>query len=270
MGGNALRTLLTVLLACLLAFPAFAAAEEAALPEAPASLPAASSVDEVMHFLRYPPENETDSVQAGYIRYISQHRGNDAHFREAYWLGGEAGSDLDLTLKENRYGHQYTFYCSTMCTRAAYSMALSYLGVDVTPGGMSAMTGKRNINPPYDGISAELGVERVEPTKHVFNTMVDNYLTDPSYSPVYVYLRKPDGQDHALLVVAALPEKSRYLVVDPAGMWADGVDYRVYMMSFNKTRQQVVNSTFRDEYAGSKVMQLYQWRKLPAGEPAIE
>jgi len=38
------------------------------------------------------------------------------------------------------------------------------------------------------------------------------------------------------------------------------------MMSFNKTRVEVVNSTFRDEFAGSKVLQLYQWRLVETEE----
>lgn len=249
---------LTLVLLLLLILPA--AAQESDLP---AALREADTVEEAEAFLLYPPEDGLAGVQAGYIRYISQHSMNDPMFRTEYWLGGEKGSPLDLTLQQNLYGHVYTFHAGNMCTRAAYSMALSYLGVDATPGGMSAMTGRRDINPPYDGISEALGVERVEPKSHVFETMMENYLTDPSYSPVYLYIRKPDGKDHALLIIGKLPEKSRYLVLDPSGMWANGVQHRIYMMSFNKTRQQVVNSTFRDEYAGSKVLQLYQWRRIP-------
>jgi len=263
MPRNLIRLMLLMLAAFLLT-PA--AAETTDVPTAPAELRLTASVEEADAFILYPPEDGVAGVQPGYIRLIAQHRANDPHFREAYWLGGEPGSVLDLTLQKNRYGHVYTFHAGNMCTRAAYSMALSYLGVDVTPGSMSAMTGERDLNPPYGKISAELGVELVQPTRHVFNTMVENYLTDPSYSPVYVYIRKPDGQDHALLIIAALPEKSRFLVLDTSGMWLNGVQHRIYMMSFNKTRVEVVNSTFRDEFAGSKVLQLYQWRLVETEE----
>lgn len=254
---------LTVLMLLLMLLPGVLAPAMAESPEAadaPSELRFATSVEEALPFLLLPPEDGIAGVQPGYIRLISQHRANDPYFREEYWLGGEPDSVLDLTLQKNRYGHVYTFHAGNMCTRAAYAMALSYLGVDVTPGGMSAMTGKRDLNPPYGKISDELGVELVQPTRHVFNTMVENYLSDPTYSPVYVYIRKPDGQDHALLIIAALPEKSRFLVLDPSGMWLHGEQHRIYMMSFNKTRVEVVNSTFRDEFAGSRVMQLYQWR----------
>jgi len=256
---------LTLVLILLLMCPALA--EE---PVLPASLREADTIEEAEAFLLYPPEDGLSGVEAGYIRYISQHSVNDPMFRDEYWLGGEKDSPLDLTLQQNRYGHVYTFHAGNMCTRAAYSMALSYLGVDATPGGMSAMLNRRDMNPPYDAISGMVGVERVEPKRHVFETMVENYLTDSSYSPVYLYLRKPNGKDHALLIIAKLPEQSRFLVLDPSGMWVNGVQHRIYMMSFNKTRQQVVNSTFRDEYAGSKVLQLYQWRRVDesSGETA--
>lgn len=235
----------------------------AALAEAPASLPAATTVEEVESFLIYPPEDDLAGVQAGYVRLIPQHRAGDDMFRDGYWIGGEVGGDFDLTRQKNRYGHPYTYHVGNMCTRAVYSMALSYLGIDMTPGDMSALIGRRDMNPPYKSVSRLVGVELVEPRSFVFDTMMNNYLADPSYSPVYLYVRKPDGQDHALLVVAATDEPSRYLVVDPSGMWLNGVQHRVYMIALNKTRAQIVNSDFRTDYAGSKVLRLYQWRLLP-------
>lgn len=258
------RAAALLLLLAFLCRPAHA--EEAAA--APDALRSAVTAEEAEAFLLYPPEDGLADVEAGYIRLVSQHRAGDPAFRDGYWLGGEAGGDLDLTLQKNRYGHVYTFHVGNMCTRAAYSMALSYLGADVTPGSMSAMTGRRNLDPPYSSVSAMVGVEMVQPRAHVFDTMVENYLTDPSYSPVYVYIRKPDGQDHALLIIGKLPETSQYLVLDPSGMWLRGEQHRIYMMAFNKTRAKVVNSTFRTDYAGSTVLQLYQWRLVPEEEAA--
>lgn len=255
-----MRRIVPLLLILLLLCPALAETER------PATLRECDSAQEAEAFLLYPPQDGVIGVQPGYIRLIAQHRAGDDAYRAGYWLGGEEGSTLDLNLQENRYGHVYTFHAGNMCTRAAYSMALSYLGVDATPGAMSAMTGKRDMNPPYSAVSEMVGVELVQPKSHVFDTMVENYMTDPSYSPVYVYIRRPDGQDHALLVVGKLPETGRYLVLDPSGMWAFGQQHRIYMMSFNKTRSQVVNSTFRDEFAGSKVLALYQWRLVPQEE----
>ena len=258
-----MRRVLLPLLLFLLLLTLPALAEE----DLPGELRFCDAIGEAEVFLIYPPEEGIAGVEAGYIRLIAQHRAGDDAYRAEYWLGGEPDSVLDLNLQQNRYGHVYTFHAGNMCTRAAYSMALSYLGVDVTPGAMSAMTGRRDMNPPYPAVSEMLGVELVQPRSHVFDTMVDNYLADPTYSPVYVYIRKPDGQDHALLVIGKLPEKSRYIVLDPSGMWLFGQQHRVYMMAFNKTRVEVVNSTFRDEFAGSRVQALYQWRLIPPEEP---
>lgn len=255
------RMLSLCLLLTLLAVPA--AAEE---PSAPLTLRECTTFEEAEGFLLYPPEDGVAGVEAGYIRLIAQHRAGDDAFRDAYWLGGEPGSVLDLTQQVNQNGRPYNFHVGNMCTRAVYSMALSYLGVDVTPGEMSAMTGQRDLNPPYSEVSELVGVERVVPKSHVFNTMVNNYLTDPSYSPVYVHLRLPDGKNHALLIIGVIPDTGRYIVLDPSGMWANGVQYRIYMMSFNKARQKVLNSTFRKEYAGSEILALYQWRLIPQEE----
>lgn len=256
-----------LLLMLSLAFLLCAAAEEAADASlAPPQLRQISSIEEAEAFLLYPPEDGVSGVQAGFIRLIAQHRANDPMFRKQYWLGGEEGGDFDLTLQKNRNGREYNFHAGNMCTRAAYSMALSYLGVDVTPGDMTALTGRRDLNPPYDKVSELFGVELIQPRSYIFDTMVENYLNDPSYSPVYVYLQLPNGQQHSLLVIGKLPEKSRYIVLDPSGIWLYGQQHRVYMMSFNKTRAEVVNSTFRVEYAGSRVLKLYQWRLLPQEE----
>ncbi len=246
------------LLLLLLLVPSCAFAEE----DTPRDIRSAASIEEALAFLILPEDGTEDvpPVQQGRIRYVTQDQRSDPAHRKGFWLGGEEGSDLDLTLAENRYGHAYTFHSGVMCTRAVYSMALSYLGIDMTPGQMTALTGQRNLNPPYRSISTLAGVTLSSPKKHVFNTMMENYLTDSRYSPVYLYIEKPNGQEHALLVVAALPETSRYLVVDPLAPRLDGEICRIYMISLNKTRQQVVNSTFRNELAGSRVLQLYQWR----------
>ena len=219
-----MRRLMALL--CLLLLPlAVLCEDEAAEPEVPLMLRTAATEAEVMQFLQLPPNHATSNVQRGYIRYIAQNQERDETFRKKYWLGGEEGSVLDLTLKERR-GVKFDFHAGVMCSRAAYSMAMSYLGLDVTPGDMSAMMNSRNLTEPYDMISWKIGVE------------------------------------HALLVVAALPETSRFLVVDSSAIFSKGEPHRIYMISLNKTRQKVVNSTFRHELVDSRVLQLYQWRLL--------
>ena len=234
-----------------------------AAAESPLTLRTATTPEEVLQFLLLPPEDGIADVQPGYIRYIAQHQERDDAFRKAYWLGGEVGSMLDLTVKQ-RNGIDYGLHAGVMCTRAVYSMALSCLGIDMSPGAMSAATGERNLDEPYDMISEMVGVERFIRKSNVFNTMMENYLTDDSYSPIYLYIQKPSGNYHALLVVAFMPDVSRYLVVDPSPHEnADGSPCRVYFVSLNKLRTEIINSTFRSELVGSKVLQLYQWRLVP-------
>lgn len=254
-----------LLLMALLMLPALAFAEEAA--DAPITpLRAVTTIEEVEAFLLMPEGDSLAGVKRGYIRYIAQNQRRDDTFRTGYWLGGEEGSVLDLTLKE-RYGVSFDFHAGNMCSRAAYSMALSYLGVDMSPGAMSAMLRTRNLYEPYDIISWKVGVERVSANRNEFNRLMENYLTDESYSPVYVYIRRPNGTCHALLVVAAIPDKGRYLVVDANPPSSGGKLHRVYFISFNKARTQIYNSTFRESLAGSTILQLYQWQLLDRSTP---
>ncbi|MBE5797025.1 MAG: hypothetical protein E7327_06560 [Clostridiales bacterium] len=248
--------LLSVLLMALL--PVTGMAETA-----PASLRRVQTVEEAEAFLLYPPEDGVTGVQAGYIRLVSQQSVNDPMFRAAYWQGSVDNDDFDLTRRANRYGYPYPFHAGNMCTRAAYSMALSYLGVDAAPGEMSVLTGVRDMDQPYDEVSELVGVERVEAVSDVFDTLMDNYLYKKNYSPVYIYIRKPDGQLHALLVIAKLKEPSSYLVLDSSGMWLHGKQHRIYSVVFNRIRTEIINGEFRTDFAGSQVLRVYQWRLMP-------
>ncbi len=252
------------ILLALLMLPALAFGEDAPA-DIPHTLPDAASAEEVLDFLLMPPPDGLAGVQRGYIRYIGQNQAQDDLFRTGYWLGGEQGSVLDLTLAE-RYGVKLPYHAGNMCSRAIYSMALSYLGIDITPGGMSALLNVRNLDEPYDIISWMVGVERVEANAFVFDTMMNNYLTDERYSPVYLYFRRPNGTCHAVLVVAVLPETGRFLVVDCNPPVSGGKLHRVYFISLNKQRTEIINSTFSKSLRGSKVLQLYQWQ-LPEDVP---
>lgn len=260
-----MRRLLILLTLFMLLIPAHA--EELTDADAPLTLPAATSEEEVLEFLLMPSKFNLAGVERGKIRYIGQNEERDDMFRTGYWLGGEKGSVLDLTIKE-RYGVKFPFYAGVMCSRAVYSMALSYLGIDLTPGDMSALMNARNLDEPYDPVSLQVGVERVVADTNVFNTMMENYLTDDSYSPVYLYFRRPNGTTHAVLVVATIPDKGRFLVVDCNPPQSSGKLYRVYFISLNKTRTEIINSTFFEALKGSTILQVHQWRLLEDAPPA--
>lgn len=261
-----MRRLLTLLmLLCLLTGSCLG--EEAVL-SAP-SIRKAVTPEEAETYLMMPSKYNLAGVERGYIRYIGQNAEKDDMFRKGYWLGGKEGSVLDLTVKA-RDGVPYAFHAGTMCSRAAYSMAMSYLGIDITPGEMSEMMHSRNLDEPYDMISWLLGVERLQGSYRTFNDMVENYLTDERYSPVYIYLRKPSGAHHALLVVGVIPDKGRFIVVDSNPIRSGGKPQRVYFISFNKARTEIINSSFKKEWVGSELLQVHQWRlqEIAAEDPA--
>ena len=218
------------------------------------------TVEQVEALLLYPDGGQPVPVEAGRVRYIPQDTNNDPDFCADYWLGGEPGDELDLTLEENPNRIPYEYYARNMCTRAVYSMALSYLGVDLTPGGMSAMTERRVVTAHYDETTDMLPqVERVSFSSYVFQNMFEAYQADEHYSPVYLYFRRPSGTTHAVLVVARR-EDGRYIVIDPRYREKDGETVRVYTIALNKFGQVIVNSDFRSEQTDSVVLACCQWR----------
>lgn len=249
------------LLLCVMLLLPLSARTEA---EAPLPLPECTTEAQVAARLLMPVVQGEDVAPAqplpGFIRYISQNENKDPLFCSAYWCSVEPGTKLDLNARTYANGRKYRYYTANMCTRAAYAMALSYLGLDITPGDMSVLMDSRDLTEPYDDVSAALGgVERISYKSYIFDKMLENYLTDPSYSPVYVYLRKPNGVYHAVLVVGKADEEGYYLVVDPAAHELDGATVRVYRIRFDLHMRKVVNSTFRKEHRDSRVVDLAQW-----------
>lgn len=230
-------------------------------------LPACQTVEQVEALVLYPGENnEPVAAQRGMIRYMSQDSIRDPGFCPEYWYGGEPGSELDLTLEKDRANQPYTYYARNMCTRAVYAMALSYLGIDMTPGDMSALLQERRIAAPYDDVTDRLPqLERVTFTYYIFQSMFEAYQSDSSYSPVYLYIRKPDGNTHALLVVAR-QENGRYIVVDPRYHEIDDEPVHVYTIALGKTSMGIVNSDFAKEHTDSVVLGFYQWRLVEQPE----
>lgn len=250
---------------------AFCLAVCSALAESAASLPECASPEEVMDWLLLPASEGEKyiprGVQGGSVRYLSQNQQKDPAFCPEYWIGDWPGGPLDLTLEKSADGKAYDDHCGVMCTRAVYSMALSYLGVDCSPGGMSRMMGQRSLDAPYDCVTAELsGLERVTFDTHVFDTMLEHYLADKTYSPIYVYLKRPNGGFHALLVVGR-NEAGQCLVVDPSIHWVKEKPVYAYYVRFSTSAHSIISATFNKEWAGSKVQGFCQWRLRGAEEP---
>lgn len=229
--------------------------------EEPPPLPACQTVEQVEALVLYPADHaQPVAAERGMIRYVSQDTNKEPDFCPEYWYGGEPGSELDLTLTKGPFNKPYTYYARNMCTRAVYSMALSYLGVDLTPGAMSAMLDKRDISMPYDEVTDLLPeIESVSFSSDVFFSMFEAYQADSGYSPVYIYIRRPDNTTHCLLVVARR-EDGHYIVVDPRYHDIQGEAVRVYTIALNKLGQKIVTSDFRTELKDSVILRCCQWR----------
>lgn len=235
--------------------------------ETPQALPQCSTREEVEAWVDFGLEEADDGipsakeVEAGRVRHIAQDIAEDPTFVGWYWLGGEEGGPLDLTQRTYGVGQQYKYYCGNMCTRAVYSMALSYLGVDCTPGDMSTLMGTRNLEEPYDKVTQALeSVERVTFTQYIFDQMYALYEQDSSYSPVYMYFRKSTGATHALLIVARTEKENGFWVVDPAGNSRDGGKVHVFRIRFNPVKKKIIAATF-EKYVDSTVVCFCQWRR---------
>lgn len=195
----------------------------------------------------------------GAVRLIVQTRRDDM-FCADYWRSGEEKGEFDLTAKENRYGAPYAYYIGTMCTRAVYSMALSYLGVDMTPVDMSVLAQRRTLNEPYDEITALVdGLARRGLTEATFDEMMAQYLNDERYSPLYIYMKRTNGVGHALLIVGYNAERKRFVAVDPSPRGFQGDTVRTYELSFAQNRQRVMRCPYAKDLEGAKVLQVYQW-----------
>lgn len=216
----------------------------------------ADTVDEVASLVLLPQNGQLPDVQRGAIRYISLNP-KDPAFLASSWQSDR----FDLTVKKGRNGETYRADMANMHSRAVYCMALSYLGVDLTPAAMSELVNSRDITAPFDGVTAKLGVqlERVQPRAYVFDTMIENYLNDPTYSPVFMEVRKPNGALHTVLVVAFIPETGGFIIVDPAAPKLEGQHLHTYKMALHVMRQVVLHSAFYDAFYASEVVSLYQW-----------
>ena len=120
-----MRRLISLLLALCCLLPTFA---HAASPDAPTSLRTADTVKEVNSFLLEPVNGELPEVQPGMIRYITLNNA-DRSFLSSCWKS----SRFNLLSRTDFDGKQYKIDYRHMHSRAVYCMALSYLGIDVTP-----------------------------------------------------------------------------------------------------------------------------------------
>lgn len=136
---------------------------------------------------------ETSEVTVGTIRYINQ-RVDTEYFYESYWGA-------------------YTAQAYEQCGTSSMSMALSYIGINATPGALADSWGANggafgaHFNTPPAG---------AEVTGGAFYQAFANYLNgNGQYSPVVIHLDSYSASGH-FVVVAGQVSDSEYLIVDPA------------------------------------------------------
>lgn len=192
----------------------------------------------------------------GNIRYVSQYSG-DAYYHNEYWAGvSNPGSN---------------------CTWAAHSMMLSYFGIDVLPtdiqskmnelatgkylaaiNDLIADTGITSIRAVegHEESAIGNGIKKGEPvgkygtvwvSEHQetnmydrLHEMYDNYSTDPSYSPIMLYMWRyrsstNDYGPHAVVIIGQDPDdKDVFYVANP------GDSRHVYKIGFQRDNNGVL------------------------------
>ncbi len=124
-----------------------------------------------------------ENVEAGRVRMVAQIP-EDPCFVKALWKN----KAYDL-LEDSR----------NMCTRAVFSMAVSYLGIDCSPAGMSEITRSRELFYTYEAVAEKLGnLERVEGTVEELFALYEA----GGHSPVCIHFTYSDSGMHALLLLA--------------------------------------------------------------------
>ncbi len=209
---------------------------------------------EVHGMLAGTEKKEAVGVEAGKIRYIAQDP-EDPLFVKEYWLSGA----YDLRGEANQ-----------SCTRAVFSMALSWLGIDCTPVGMSDMAKGRKIIHTYDPICRML--KNVERTEGDLETLWAEYEAGRA-SPVLLHFRYDEGM-HAVLLAARDPETpelfyavttgqrvntSRY----EGGKWRDMV---IPILIEKGEKGQRIQSPMLTRYNKGMIDEIWQWRRTDLPE----
>ncbi len=132
----------------------------------------------------------TDKASCGTIRYISQVASDDKYFYSEYWGSWESAAKHE---------------CGTSCI----SMALSYLGISITP---------QTILDKYNGATvfgySWGGASYLTPK--TFSSAFSNYTGgEGKYSPVIIRLKKYSSSGTHFLLVVGQKANGKYILVDP-------------------------------------------------------
>lgn len=197
-----------------------------------------SSISDAKEVMDFPSGSSSiGTVQKGRIRYVGQML-SDPKFSSSYW-------------KNSKYDFVSNKSCQGMCTRAVFSMALSYLGIDLTPVKMSEITGLSDIDAPYDDVlDAMTGYPGVARVKTTVSQAYSNYLSNSNYSPVYLHFDYGSSL-HCLLIVGK-KSGNTYIAVDPSvrSNSASGMaNEHVYEITVNENSKTITSVTYNGKTA---------------------
>lgn len=194
--------------------------------------------------------SEPVSVKAGKIRFVSQFK-NDRSFVKKYWWSGS----YNLISKARG-----------MCSRAVFSMALSWLGIDCTPARMSELVRAGEImDYSYDPVCEKLRVvERVDGDD--LQSLWKNYEAGFG-SPVLIHFNYEGGMHAVLLAARDEYEPTLYYAVNPAlrtdtSKYEGGMEQDVVFPLIIEDGKigELIHSPLRTVYNKGKIDQIWQWR----------
>lgn len=186
-------------------------------------------------------------VEQGKIRYVSQDP-SDSLFVKEYWFS----SAYDLREKANQ-----------SCSRAVFSMALSWLGIDCTPVGMSEIVRSGELFYTYDIICKMLGnVIRKEGN---LESLWEVYQAGKA-SPILLHF-KYEGGMHAVLLAARDEENPDLFYAVTSGervdtsRFPDGRkrDMVIPILIEKGETGQMIQSPLLGRYHKGVIDQIWQW-----------
>ena len=187
-------------------------------------------------------------VEKGRIRYICQDP-KDPSFIKWYWLSPA------FDLRE---------IANTKCTRADFSMALSWLGIDCTPIRMSELVMTREIYYTYDPVCKKLGnVERITGD---LETLWREYQAGEA-SPVLIHFTYGENMHAMLLILRDEENPELFYAVNtgtrintsdfPDGRSRDAVVQ--ILIEEGKTGQRI-HCPLLKKYHKAVIDQIWQWK----------
>lgn len=173
----------------------------------------------------------------------------------------------------------------TQCTRGAFSMAMSYLGIDCTPLHMQeiASVNWESGSGAYSNVLKSLNKENdsnITLSTRVWgqwnlsalNAAIDRFTSDSTYSPILIWghYNNSDENFHAMVLVGKAAESNgiaRYIIIDPSSN-SHSNGHVGWMDVDTKSGKSTARSSSLSHYSSYRIERVLQWHDENAS-PAI-